>query len=118
MKQMEENVLYKALDKPAISAEDVVKSFMNFSDAGDDTFIKVMEKLPLESQKRVEGAVFSHFLDRRTSGIDKMKAIDFPVLAKDLGKIQFKTPELQQAALHINQMAQVFKNDINLAKAV
>ena len=117
MKQMEENVLYKALDKPAISTEDVVKSFMNFSDAGDDTFIKVMEKLPLESQKRVEGAVFSHFLDRRTSGIDKMKAIDFPVLAKDLGKIQFKTPELQQAALHINQMAQVFKNDINLAKA-
>ena len=117
MKQMEENVLYKALDKPAISAEDVVKSFMNFSDAGDDTFIKVMEKLPLESQKRVEGAVFSHFLDRRTSGIDKMKAIDFPILAKDLGKIQFKTPELQQAALHINQIAQVFKNDINLAKA-
>lgn len=117
MKTMEDSVMLKALTKEGVSAEDITKAFLKFRDAGDDTFYKVVDKLPKATQSRVEGALIQHFTDARTSGLDGMKVIDFPMLAKDLNTMHFRDPNHQQAATHINHMAQVFKNDINLAKA-
>lgn len=117
MKDLESNVLYKALTRPGISEETVIKTFTKYIAAGDDTFYNVMEKLPKNVQNRVEGSVLNNLTEKYTAGaIGTNRAVNFPQLSNELKKVSWSSPKAKQVVRTINRMAEVFKNDVNLAR--
>lgn len=117
MKDLESNVLYKMLTKPGINEDTVVKAFTKYIGAGDNTFYQVMDKLPKNVQNRVEGAVLNNLTEKYAAGtIGGNRAIHFPLLSQELKKVSWQSPKAKQAVRTINRMAEVFKNDVNLAR--
>lgn len=117
MKQMEGNVLYKALNRKGITEEGVQKFFGKYINALDDTFIEVMEKLPSNTKTKVEGAVVKNYIDRYTLGYATDKqALHFPEISRALQNLNISTPQAKYLKESIDGMAKVFKNDVNLSK--
>lgn len=118
MKEVEENVMYKALTRPGITEDTAVKVFSKYIAAADNTFYNVMEKLPMNVQKRIEGSVLNNMIEKFTVGAEGgVRAIHFPQLAKELGKVSWKASNNQQLVRTVKKMADVFKNDVNLVRA-
>lgn len=117
MKDLESNVLYKMLTKPGINEDTVVKAFTKYIGAGDNTFYQVMDKLPKNVQNRVEGAVLNNLTEKYAAGtLGGNRAIHFPLLSQELKKVSWQSPKTKQTVRTINRMADVFKNDVNLAR--
>lgn len=117
MKQLEKNVLYKALTKPGKSEEDIVKALTKYIAAGDNTFYEVMDKLPKQVRNRIDGAVLNEITEKFTAGVfGGNRAVNFPLLSKELAKINWSSPKVKQTIRVIHRMANVFKNDVNLAR--
>ena len=125
MKQLEKNVLFKTLTKPGITEEQVVKSLSKYIGAptdnltGINVFNQVMDKLPKNVRSRVDGAVVDTLVEKYSAGsFGGNRAVHFPKLASEINKISWKnsTPKVQQVTRTINKMAEVFKNDVNLAR--
>lgn len=125
MKQVEKNVLFKALTKPGISETQTVNLLSKYIGSGTDeltginVFNQVMEKLPKQVRNRVDGVVLDTLVNKFSYGpAGGNKAIDFPKLSEELNKISWKNsaPKVQQLTRTIGRMAEVFKNDVNLAK--
>lgn len=125
MKQLEKNVLFKALTKPGITEDQVVKSLSKYIGAptdnltGINVFNQVMDKLPKNVRSRVDGAVLDTLVEKYSAGsFGGNRAVHFPKLASEINKISWKnsTPKVQQVTRTINKMAEVFKNDVNLAR--
>ncbi|MCI4435402.1 MAG: hypothetical protein JHC33_01145, partial [Ignisphaera sp.] len=117
MKALEENVMYKALTKDGISADDVVKTLSKYIKAEDGTFMKVLGKLPPAVRNNVEGAVIRNYANRYTVGDDQgFQAIDFPALARELDGVNFTTPGARDLKRVVDKLAKVYKNDPALAR--
>jgi hypothetical protein len=117
MKQVEENVLYKAITKEGVDEDSVIKALSKYIRAEDDTFIKVMEKLPKNVRNRVDGAVLNQLVEKYAAGtVGGNRAINFPLLSKEISKVRWSSPKTEQLTRTIHRMADVFKNDVNLAK--
>lgn len=125
MKQLEKNVLFKALTKPGITEDQVVKSLSKYIGAptdnltGINVFNQVMDKLPKNVRSRVDGAVLDTLVEKYSAGsFGGNRAVHFPKLASEINKISWKnsSPKVQQVTRTINKMAEVFKNDVNLAR--
>lgn len=125
MKQLEKNVLFKALTKPGITEDQVVKSLSKYIGAptdnltGINVFNQVMDKLPRNVRSRVDGAVLDTLVEKYSAGsFGGNRAIHFPKLASEINKISWKnsSPKVQQVTRTINKMSEVFKNDVNLAR--
>lgn len=117
MKDLESNILYKVLTKPGINEDTVVKAFTKYIGAGDNTFYQVMEKLPKNVQNRIEGSVLNNLTEKYAAGtIGGNRAIHFPLLSQELKKVSWQAPKTKQTVRTINRMAEVFKNDVNLAR--
>lgn len=117
MKQMESNVLFRALNRKGITEEGVQKFFSKYINSLDDTFIEVMEKLPEKTKAKVEGAVVKNYIDRYTLGYATDKqALHFPEISRSLKGLKITTPEAKYVKDVVDQMANVFKNDVNLSK--
>jgi hypothetical protein len=117
MKALEENVMYKALTKEGISADDVVKTLSKYIKAEDGTFMKVLGKLPPAVRNNVEGAVIRNYANRYTVGDDQgFQAIDFPALARELDGVNFTTPGARDLKRVVDKLAKVYKNDPALAR--
>lgn len=125
MKQLEKNVLFKALTKPGITEDQVVKSLSKYIGAptdnltGVNVFNQVMDKLPKNVRSRVDGAVLDTLVEKYSAGsFGGNRAVHFPKLASEINKISWKnsSPKVQQVTRTINKMAEVFKNDVNLAR--
>lgn len=125
MKQVEKNVLFKALTKPGISEQQTVNLLSRYIGSGTDeltgvnVFNQVMEKLPKQVRSKVDGAVVDNLVNKFSYGpAGGNKAIDFPRLSEELNKISWKNsaPKVQQLTRTVGRMAEVFKNDVNLAK--
>lgn len=125
MKQLEKNVLFKALTKPGITEDQVVKSLSKYIGAptdnltGINVFNQVIDKLPKNVRSRVDGAVLDTLVEKYSAGsFGGNRAVHFPKLANEVNKISWKnsTPKVQQVTRTINKMADVFKNDVNLAR--
>ena len=125
MKQLEKNVLFKALTKPGITEDQVVKSLSKYIGAptdnltGINVFSQVMDKLPKNVRSRVDGAVLDTLVEKYSAGsFGGNRAVHFPKLANEINKISWKnsSPKVQQVTRTINKMAEVFKNDVNLAR--
>lgn len=119
MKKLETNVLYKSLTRPGINEEQVVKSLSKYISAGDNTFYEVMEKLPIKVRSRVDGAIVDNMVEKYSAGqFGGNRAVHFPQLSRELGKISFKNsaPKVKRLVRDINKMSEIFKNDVNLAR--
>lgn len=118
MMRTQENVLVKALRSPNITEAEVGNRLVKHIQTVDGTLEEVLNKLPANARKRAEGAVIKTLVDKTTAGAEGgLRATDFPTLAKELDKITFTTKEPRQLKLAINKMAEVFRNDLALAKA-
>lgn len=116
MKALEENVMYKALNKPGASADDTVRALAKYIKAEDGTFMKVMGKLPPHVRNNVEGAVIRNYATKYTAGDEQgFQAIDFPGLARDLDGINFTTKGGQDLKRVVDKLAKVYQNDQALA---
>lgn len=116
MKDMEESVLYEALTTPGITESRVVNALTDYIGAEDDTFYRVMDKLPKNVRDRVEGTVLDNIVNKFTDGLEGgRRATHFPALAKELQKASWQSPKAKQVVRTINRMADVFKNDLHLA---
>ncbi len=116
MKALEENVMYKALNKPGASADDTVRALAKYIKAEDGTFMKVMGKLPPHVRNNVEGAVIRNYATKYTAGDEQgFQAIDFPGLARDLDGISFTTKGGQDLKRVVDKLAKVYQNDQALA---
>lgn len=118
MMRTQENVLVKALRSPSITEADIGNRLVKHIQTVDGTLEEVLGKLPANARKRAEGAVLNTLVNKMTAGAEGgLRATDFPSLAKELDKITFTTKEPRQLKIAINKMADVFKNDLALAKA-
>lgn len=125
MKQVEKNVLFKALTKPGINDDIVAKALSKYIGTktdnltGINVFNQVVEKLPKNVRDRIDGAVLNTLVEKYSAGsFGGNRAIHFPKLAAEIKKISWKnsSPQAQQLTRTINKMAEVFKNDVNLAR--
>lgn len=121
MKKVERTALYRAIFNKdgtmrPVQPETVVKAMGKYFTALDGSFEEVMAKLPLEGRKLYEGAVVDALAKRFTAGTEKgAKAIHFPLLADELRKISFTTPEARATKKALLDLSEVFKNDVWLA---
>jgi hypothetical protein len=117
MKQLEKNVMYKALTKPGISEKDVVRSLSKYITSLDGTYNDLVTKLPNEMRHRVEAATIDTLANKFTAGVGEgQRATNFPLLAKELDMISFASPDARKMKAAINELAEVFRNDVPLSQ--
>ena len=65
----------------------------------------------------MKGAVVDALAKRYTAGVEKgSKAIHFPMLADELRKINFTTPDARTTKKALIELGETFKNDVWLAQ--
>ena len=125
MKKLEKNVLFKALTRPGINDDIVAKALSKYIGTktdnltGINVFNQVVEKLPPNVRGRIDGAVLNTLVEKYSAGtFGGNRAVHFPKLASEIQKISWKnsSPKAQQLTRTINTMAEIFKNDVNLAR--
>jgi hypothetical protein len=115
---LEENILAKALQSKGMEPKQLVKQLSNKITSPDGTFMQLISKLPQKARVNMEGAVLDHLTNKFTAGLEgQMRATHFPMLAKELDSIAFYTPEARQLKRVVKEMSEVWRNDVNLAKA-
>lgn len=117
MKQLEGNMLYKLLTRKGISEHQIQLGLKKYIDSLDGTFMEVMEKLPTKTRAKAEGAVMKQYVDRYTLGqaTDK-QAIHFPMISRALEGVKMETAEAKHVKTAVDEIAKIFKNDVNLSK--
>jgi len=123
MKGVEKTAMYRAMfDKNGkvrpIQPATVVKALGKYITSLDGSFEEVMAMMPTKSRQLYEGAVVDALAQRFTDGADSgMRATHFPLLADELSKISLTTPDARAAKTALMEMAEVFKNDVFLARS-
>lgn len=118
MHDLEKNVLYRQIMAQGRTDKNVAKALMNRAMATDGTFREVTEKLPPHIRALTENSVMEQFIEKFTAGESGgMRAVNFPMLAEELKQVPFTTTKAQNLKRVITEMADVFKNDVNLARA-
>ncbi|ANY29564.1 hypothetical protein BOX07_gp53 [Pseudoalteromonas phage PH1] len=118
MKSVERNVIAKAAMRPGMTNETLVKNLTKYVTSLDGSFQDMMSALPMTARPKMEGAVINALTNKFADGLeDGLRVIHYPALAKELDKVSFTTPDARKAKVAIKAMAEVFKNDLNLAKA-
>ena len=119
MKNLESNVLFKALTKATVNPDTAVKAIaksMAYSDPS--TFMQVLGKLPVKARGNAEGAVMKFLAEKNSIGFEGgTQAINFPKLAEDLDKVGFTQKGARELKRVVKDMADVFKNDPQLSQA-
>ncbi|AWD90286.1 tail tape measure protein [Dickeya phage Amaethon] len=117
MKNIEENVMYKALNKEGANAEDITRNLTRYISAVDGTFTNLVKELPTHMRARVENAAVDNLANKYTVGAaEGIRATNFPALARELAAVQLTTPYARQLKAAIGEMAEVFKNDVPLSR--
>lgn len=116
MMNVKNNVLYKSLMKPGQDYDKTVKALTRYVTADDSTFMDVVAKLPAHTKAKVEGSVINALAEKYTAGeIGSERAVYFPQLSKALDNVPFTTPEARKFKSALQDMAEVFRNDVPLA---
>lgn len=118
MKSLEKNVLAKVIGRPGVSEKAIGQALTKYATALDSTFVEVVAQLPKKSAMRAEGAVMNNLAQKFTAGaVDGVKATNFPGLADELKAVNFRSPEARSMKKAINELANVFKNDVPLSSS-
>lgn len=117
MINVQNNVLAKAMRKPTLSEQEVGGLLTKHINSLDGTFDTVLSQLPMNARKKAENAVIDTLANKLTTGHSAgLQVTDFTQLNDQLENITFTTPEARQMKQAIGRMAEVFKNDPNLAR--
>ncbi len=116
MMNVKNNVLYKSLMKPGQDYNKTVKALTRYITADDSTFMDVVAKLPAHTKAKVEGSVINALTEKYTAGqLGGERAVYFPQLSKALSNVPLTTPEARKFSSALQEMAEVFRNDVPLA---
>lgn len=117
MKQVEDNVMYKALNRPGIDADTITKSLARYISSVDGTWDQVVSKLPAKTKMHVENSVVDTLANKYTAGIGEgIRAVNFPMLANELKQVNLTTTQARQMRAAITELSEVFKNDVPLSQ--
>ena len=122
MKQVEKTAMYRALfdnkgKMRAVQPEQVIKALGKHITSIDGSFEEIMTMLPVEGRKLYEGAVIDSLANRFTAGVEQgNRAVHFPMLADELRKIDFTTPDARSTKKALVDLGETFKNDVYLAQ--
>lgn len=117
MKVLEQNVLYKAITKKGATEESIARAIKDKINSLDGTFDQVLDKLPPATRRTTEAAIIKAMSDKFTIGrATDVQATHFPMLSEALKGMDIRTPEAKRLVKAIDEMAKVFKNDVNLAQ--
>lgn len=117
MVQVQNNVLAKALRKPTLTEKEVGDLLTKHINSLDGTFDTVLSQLPMNARKKAEMAVIDTLANKFTTGQSStMQVTDFVKLNDQLEDTIFTTPEARQMKQAIAKIADVFKNDPQLAR--
>lgn len=120
MKQVQETAMYRMMFdakgqlKP-VQADNVIKGLYKYITALDGSFERVMSRLPAKGRAMYESSIVDYLTNKHTTGAD-VKAIDFIALQDELSQVGFASTEARQMKQAINQFADVFRNDMGLAR--
>lgn len=118
MKVLENNQLYKVLNRKGMSAEGIAKALTRYAPSLDDTYHNVVSKLPKLTREAVEGEVFKTMVTKYTAGAEGgLRAVQFPMLANELREVPFTTPGSRKLRDAVVRLGEVFKNDVPIAQA-
>jgi ElaB/YqjD/DUF883 family membrane-anchored ribosome-binding protein len=117
MKKVQSTALYKLINRPGITPEAVSKALLKYSDSIDDTYESVMSMLPKDMRRLSERDMINQLVTKYTVGSEGgIRATQFPMLAKDLSTRSFVDDESRQLVKAIEDLSDVFRNDIRLAQ--
>lgn len=117
MVQVQNNVLAKALRKPTLTEKEVGDLLTKHINSLDGTFDTVLSQLPMNARKKAEMSVIDTLANKFTTGQSStMQVTDFVKLNDQLEDTIFTTPEARQMKQAIAKIADVFKNDPQLAR--
>ncbi len=115
MKNLERNVLYKALTAKGANPTKIVNDLSKRITSIDGTFMEVLGTLPDHIRKQAEGAVLDNIIKRHTVGFEgDFQATNFVRLSDELKHVGFTTEGTRELKRAIGKMAEVFKNDVHL----
>lgn len=118
MLRLKDNVMYKALTKPGVNMDKVINIMTKDIKAIDGTFMEVLGKLPPKTRALAEGSVMKKLVDNSTIGTEGgLRAVHFPYLQKELNKIGFTSPEVREMKRAVNELGNVFRNDVNVFRS-
>lgn len=118
MVQVQNSVLAKALRKPTLTEKEVGDLLTKHINSLDGTFDTVLSQLPMNARKKAEMSVIDTLANKFTTGQSStMQVTDFVKLNDQLEDTIFTTPEARQMKQAIAKIADVFKNDPQLARA-
>jgi len=118
MYRTNENVLAKALRSPKLTEAEVGGLLVKHVNTLDGTLENVLQQLPGNSRKRAENAIVDTLTNKYTTDTSgQQQAVNFVELDKALSNIVLTTPEARQMKVAINRLAEVFRNDPELARA-
>ncbi len=117
MVQVQNNVLAKALRKPTLTEREVGDLLTKHINSLDGTFDTVLAQLPQNARKKAEMSVIDTLANKFTVGQSStMQVTDFVKLNDQLEDTVFTTPEARQMKQAIGKIADVFRNDPQLAR--
>jgi len=117
MKELEKNTIIKVLNRPGVDETIVVKNLTKYITALDETWTDAMAALPATTKHKAEGAVINALAEKFTAGVPNgTRATNFPMLANELSKTTFTTPDARKLKAAINVLGDTFKNDVPLAQ--
>ena len=122
MKKVEQTAMYRAIFdrngkvKP-VQPETVVKALGKYVTALDGNFEQVMSKIPYKGREVYEGAVIDALAQRYTAGLQGgTQAVHFPQLLQELDKVSFTTKNARAFKRSLQELGEVFQNDVALAQ--
>jgi len=120
MFDLRKNVLVKAITSDGITIDSAItKVLMRASQTNNAVFRDVLNAIPRKRVPAVENAVLEGFVRKNTIGVDSAsQAIDFPVLAEQLSHVKLVSPEARELKRVITDLADVFKVDKQIMKAL
>lgn len=117
MKKVENNVMFKVLNRPGVDPDMVTKSLARYISSLDGTFEEVVSKVPMKTRQHVENSVVNTLANKYTAGVGEgIRATNFPMLASELKQVSLTTPAARQMRAAIDELSEVFKNDVPLSQ--
>lgn len=118
MKTVQNNALYRLVNRPGVTPEAVSNAMLKYSDAIDGTYERVMSVLPKDMRRLAERDMISKLVDKYTVGQESgIRATQFPMLAKDLSTRSFVDEDSRQLVKAISDLGDTFRNDIRLSQS-
>jgi hypothetical protein len=116
---MEDNAIYKAVTSESATEDSIQRALSKYSSTNDvDTrvYMEVYNRVSAKVKDKMESAAIKNLIEKYTFGTETdLQAVHFPALAEELNKLTIGGSRNEAVVKVVNDMAKVFKNDIDLS---